>query len=86
MNTVFAAPATPANPPTIAAVQAELANLVKANYTAYDELTGTQKLAVTEAFIAAFPTNADGDAYLGGYSTVTAYFAAVDAAIEAAGL
>jgi putative cell wall-binding protein len=82
MNTVFAG-ATPATPPTIAAVQTKLANLVQANYTAYDELTGTQKLAVAEEFIKAFPVNADGDKYTAGYSTVTAYFAAVDAAIAA---
>lgn len=67
----------------ISSVQTELAKLVKANYTAYDELTGTQKLAVAEEFIKAFPVNADGDKYTAGYSTVTAYLEAVDAAIAA---
>jgi hypothetical protein len=86
MNTVFANKAV--GSVTIADVQTELAKLVKANYTAYDELTGTQKLAVAEAFIAGFPTyvdDADGiEKYKAtAYSSVSAYFAAVDAAIAA---
>ncbi|QSB12314.1 hypothetical protein JTI58_12175 [Lysinibacillus fusiformis] len=80
-NTVFAGNAV--GSVTISAVQAQLDNLVKANYTAYDALTGTQKLAVAEAFIAAFPVDKDGANYLAGYTTFGAYTAAVDAAIAA---
>ena len=69
---------------TIGSVQAELDKLVKANYTAYDKLTGTQKLAVAEKFIASFPVDKDGAKYLSGYTTMGAYTAAVDAAIAAA--
>lgn len=81
INTVFANNAV--GSVTISSVQTELAKLVKANYTAYDELKGTQKLAVAEAFIANFPVNKDGDKYTAGYSTVTDYLEAVDAAIAA---
>lgn len=82
-NAKFATKAVGHADTSIANVQAELTKLVKANYTAYDTLTGTQKLAAAEAFIAAFPVNADGDTYLAGYTTFGAYTAAVDAAIAA---
>lgn len=66
---------------TIAAVQAELAKLVKADYKAYDELSGVKKLKAAEEFIKAFPVNEETQQYLSGYATFNAYTAAVDAAI-----
>lgn len=69
---------------TIANAQALLDGLTKMNYTAYDELTATQQLAVAEAFIAAYPTfdNSGVETYkTNAYTSISAYFAAVDAAI-----
>ena len=65
----------------IGTVQTELDKLKAANFDKYDALTGTQKLAVAEQFIADFPVNKDGDTYLAGYTSFAAYTAAVDAAI-----
>ena len=78
-NTVFTDAINTTTPPTIEDVQTELDKLEDANYTAYKALNGTQKLAAVQEFISAFPTNKDGD--YTGYTTVSAYFAAVDAAI-----
>lgn len=69
--------------PTNASVQAVLADLVKANYTAYDELTAGEKLAVAEAFIAGYPVDKDGAFIANSYKSFSAYLEAVDAAIAA---
>lgn len=70
--------------PTIAGVQGELSKLKTANYTAYDALTSTQKLAAAEAFIAAYPVDADGKYVANAYKSYTAYLTAVDAAVAVA--
>ena len=67
--------------PSITSVQTELAKLVKTGYKAYDKLTAAQKLEVAEAFITAYPVDKDGKHILNSYKSLSAYEAAVDAAI-----
>lgn len=81
-TTVFGTGSTTVGSVTNSAVQAELANLKKLGYTAYEELTGAQKLRVAEEFIKAYPAT-EGKYEAGVYTSITALLNAVDAAIAA---